>query len=343
MIAPPAVPISEHRYRVVNVPIETLLDRRDLDSMPVLIVADVKMLSALAAERLTAYVKNGGMLLIIPGPNTQPDTYTAATSLLPAAIEGVVACEPPLRPAAANFTHPWLEPFADLTIDSINDRLAFRRLALKPPAAGATVVLAFADGTPALLELRVGKGCAAFFAFSMAADWGQFGTQAAPAIVLLHRMLELAQPPLDNLAALIAGPASPRSIAGASGSPLVVRSADGRELVVPVASNRTCRLPADLPQNYEAAEKTAQTPAVMYYSVNVSLAESRPGRITADQAKSKLDRNLTSVLRPGDRPVNGLVAGRSRISWAVPLGLFLALLLAVESAFANRFYRMPGR
>ncbi|MBI4582029.1 MAG: BatA domain-containing protein [Planctomycetes bacterium] len=336
MIAPPAVPASEHRYAVEDIPIGDMLDQNTSGYLAI-VLADVKGLNGLAWEKLGGYVNAGGVLVIVPGPSISPDGYSPAGNLLPATIEGVGVCEPPVRPAAANLSHPYLQPFADLTIDSINDRYAFKRADLKP-GASSTVVFPFADGAPAMVESRVGKGQVVLLAFSVAADWGQFGTQAAPTIVLLHRILEVAHPPLENVASLTAGRAGLRTIAAADGSPLVVTGSDGTGTSILPAGGRGYRLPADVPGTYEAAEKSNPQLPALRYSVNVSQTESQLARISPEQVKSRVDRQVVQVLRPGEDLAVAAGEGGGRVTWAVPLGLMLLGLLVIESSFANRFY-----
>jgi len=340
MIAPPHLPPSEQRYTLEPIPIESLL-ARNLDDMIAVVLADLKGLNGLAWERLGKYVRAGGVLIVVPGPSLSPPDYEAGRDILPATIESLVDCDPPLRPAAANLSHAYLQPFADLTIDSVNDRHAFKRLAATP-AKTATVVFPFADGSPALLESPIGKGRTILLTFSPAADWGQFGTQAAPLLVLLHRILETARPALENVISLTAGP--PRLRPVGDGSPiLLVRSQANTEQTVMPSPTRLYPLPAELPQLYTAAEKSNPSKIRLYYSVNVAEAESHPGRLSGDEIKTRCEGVPLRVAGPADPILPGAGSGPDRVNWSVPLGIAAILLLVIESSFSNRFYRSNGR
>jgi hypothetical protein len=337
MIAPPQLHASQQRYHVKHIPLETLLSHK-LDEMIAIVMADVKGLNGLAWAKLSDYVRAGGTLILIPGPSLAPGDYTEGAAILPASIEAITACDPPLRPAISNLSHPYLTPFADLSIDSVNDRHAFQRLSLGQISPQATVVFSFSDGSPALLESTPGNGRTLLIAFSPAADWGQFGTQAAPTIVLLHRILETVRPPLRNVAAFAAG-RPPLQTVGDGTAPLLIHSALGDEHTVMPSNGRLYALPADIPQLYSAAEKSAPQDSVLYYSVNVAESESQFARLAGDTLKSRFDSESVRVVRPGDPLEIGTGTGPQRVNWAVPLGVILIGLLLVESSFSNRFYR----
>lgn len=342
MIAPDALTPAEQRYVVEPVPLVSLLEHA-LDPLIAVVAADLKGPNGLAWEKLGTYVKAGGTLIVVPGSSMDVEDYLAGVSLLPAEIAAIVACDPPLRPAISDLSQPYLSPFADLSIDSLNDRHAFRRLDLGPKAAQAQVIFPFANGAPALLERRVGRGRTLLLGFSPAAEWGQFGTQAAPMLVLLHRILDTARPTLDKLASIAAGPPHSRA-AGDGSSPLLVRSEAGTESTVLPSPNRLYALPAERPDLYIATEKSNPQATVLYYSVNVAESESQLARTSSDMIKSRFDAAAPlQVVRPGDRLEAIGSSGPVRVNWTVPLGVALLALLLIESSFSNRFYRSPGR
>lgn len=340
MIAPPGLAASELRYSVEFITLENLLNHKT-DGLIAIMVSDVESLNGLACEKLSSYVKAGGTLIVVPGPSFSPEGYRDAKAILPAAVESVAACDPPLRPAVSNLSHPFVSAFADLSIDSLNDRHAYKRLVLGQRSVHANVVFPFNDGTPALLEAKQGQGRTVLWAFSPAADWGQFGSQAAPTIVLVHSILESVRPALDNIGVYAAGRTANRSV-GESSSPLLVRSQQGRETTI-LPAGRLYALPADMPQLYSAASKADPRERLLYYSVNVAESESQMSRIDGDILKSRFDNVLVRLMRPGDELSAQQRSGVARVNWGVPLGLVLITLLVVESSFANRFYRSWGR
>lgn len=337
MIAPPALAAGDQQYIVRPVALDQLLTL-DTAGLTAAILADVKSLNGLAWDKLSGYVRGGGTLIIVPGPNLTPEGYQPGQSILPATIESAAVCDPPLRPAASNLSHAYLAPFSDVTIDSVNDRHAFKRLVLKGLSPQASVVFPFSDGSPALIDGRAGNGRTILFAFSPAADWGQFGTQAAPTIVLLHRILETIRPALDSLAIFTAGRPGLRSV-GDGSSPLLVGVGDGRETTVVPSAAKLYAFPTDTAGGWSAAEKSNPQTALFHYSVNVAESESHRQRVTGEAVKSRFDKVVVAVQRPGEelRPQAG--GGPVRVAWSAPLGLVLLLLLLIESSFGNRFYR----
>jgi hypothetical protein len=340
MIDPPTAPLTERRYSVDDVPIESLLESRKTSPAAV-ILADVKSLNGLAWEMLSGYVKAGGLLIVIPGDAVSFADYALAGNLLPASIEGVAVCDPPLRPAATDLTHPYLQPFNDTSIDSVNDRHAFKRLVLGTPAANTTVIFPFSDGSPALLERTVEKGRVILAAFSVTAEWGQFGTQAAPTIVLLHRILDTARPPLENLASFTAG-RTPLRRMPSDGAPVVVTAADGRQTPLQPTADRQYRLPVETPQVYQTAEKSDPRAVALYYSVNVDEGESLAARLSNEEAQARTANESIRIIHSGDPLATTAGSGSGRVSWVVPLTLALLVLLLIESSFANRFYGSRG-
>lgn len=341
MIAPPALPHGEHGYTTADIAVDSLL-QEDLESCIAIVLADLPGLNGLAWDRLAGYAGSGGTLIIVPGPAVTPDGYNIAGKLLPAEVRGIETCEPPVRPAAENLSHEYLQPFRDTTIDSINDRYAFARLALAPVPDTSTTVIPFADDAPALIEATRAGGRAVLWAFSPHPRWGQFGTQAAPTIVLLHRMLEVARSPLRNVDLFAAGRAPLRRL-DASGLPLTVVSGDGRSFSAPPASQNLFRLPADIPQTYQVTETSQPRRVLLRYGVNVDEAESRPMRLTPEEAKLRIGRDLAAIIGPDAETLAADGQAGRRIGWAVPLGMALLALLLVESHFANRFYgRQPS-
>lgn len=335
MIAPPALPPEAHRFRVQRIPAQALSTTR-LEGSLAVILADPTGLTPGGWQSLSRYRAAGGVILFIPGPHTTPEIYADQPQLLPAEIRGTITPSEPITLAAADLSHPALKPFTDPGIDSINDRLVYRRLDLGTPRAGTTIVAPFSDRTPAILDDHAAPGRVMLFAFSPDRDWSQFGTQAGPLIVLLHSLLESLAPPPDNIQSLIAGrlavhqwpaPASDYTLHGPASPPAPLPAPDG-----------TSTLPADRPGHYKVFATPATTQPALLYSVNVAESESEMNRITDEALLSRFPPGLALVVHePADLPSRRAETG-GVVSWTVPLALVLLVLLFIESFFANRFY-----
>lgn len=338
MIAPPALPPGEQTYHVVRVPVDRLLDA-DLAGFRAVLLADVEGVGGLGWDHLGKYAKAGGTVIVVPGPALKPDGYHDGLNILPAPIESVGDIADGGRPAAAEFTHPFLKPFADAGVDSINDRLAFRRLILGPLQPQARVIVPFADRHPALLERTVGTGRVILLAFGLTPEWGQFGTQAGPTIVLLHTMLESVAPPARTIAAFLAG--APATLARADAAGPLQITANGQDPTpLTISSAGSPRLPTEQPGVYTI--QTLSTDAtVLCYSVNVDPDESEPARIPGSDVNSMINSDLVEIVLP-NQSLRAAAEGQSGvIHWTIPLGLGLLGLLVLESLFANRFYSTP--
>ncbi len=314
------------------------------DDVLAVILADIDGLPPAAWERLDAYLRGGGTLLVIPGPNASPEVYAPARALLPAPVEGTHAEDPPLNLAADSRSHHYLDPFDDPRMDSINARQVFKRLVLGDAQPGTAVVARFSNGAPALSERPHGEGRVLLFAFSPAAPWGQFGTQAAPMLVLLHTILSAAAPPADRVATFVAGESAWRQVPDAASSTIFVAEPGGpasRPLEVDV-DRRRVSLPTAQAGVYRLRTAKDASP-FLTYAVNVPESESDPRRLDPDKLRRMVRGCPVHLLRPGDTPPRSSSRASGPIDLAVPLGLTLLTLLVAETLFANRFYGSRAR
>ncbi len=337
MIAPDTLDPAHQRYGVHECGLDRLGDLPPPASHA-MVLADPVRTSASTTSLLEAYVRGGGTVVLVPGPQTTPADLEALRPLLPAAVLGTVACSPPARVAATDLGHPFLRVFADTSIDSLNDRLVFRRLDLGPLATGTAVLAPFTDGTPALLERRLGKGRFVMLAFSPARDWSLFGSQAAPMITLLHGMLAALSPPIENIAALAAGTATHRWFTDLPDTTVrMVDALGSHSRTLPVTAGRVAP-ETDRPGLYRLETLAAPPRRLLHYSVNVAEAESDLARLADDEIVARFSPGLARVVRPAELHVP--IAGRLQRdrNLLVPFALVLLALLLAETLFSNRFY-----
>ncbi|HSW47017.1 MAG TPA: BatA and WFA domain-containing protein [Phycisphaerae bacterium] len=308
-----------------------------------IVLADVAGLEESNWPILIDYVSAGGLLLIVPGPRTTPAALSAGRSILPAEVVRVADCPQGLTLAAADFSHPWLEPFADVGIDSINDRAVFRRVELGPASSEAVTVAPFADGRPAILARRHGRGQIVFLAFSPARQWGAFGSQAAPMIVFLRHLLSSRTPfTRERLASFVARTAETRGIPGVDSGVVSVEHGEPRqELRIPVRGG-LAELPTGEPGFFRVMIPPPEGRTVLVYGVNVAETESDLRRAPENAILSRFPSGKAAVVRrrnaePG--PFSGLSDG---VDWMPILGLALLGLLVIETLFANRVYGLWG-
>ena len=141
----------------------------DLASADLVIVNDVQV-SSVAADRLSRFVERGGGLLTIAGPRgTWPQERAAGAAALPGDVvdrtRGQAA-----RLVGLEYGHPVFEPFrAPRSGDFSAARFyGYRTAALQP---GAQVLARFEDGTPALVDRKVGAGRTLLWTSAVDLDW----------------------------------------------------------------------------------------------------------------------------------------------------------------------------
>ncbi|MBP7933078.1 MAG: VWA domain-containing protein [Phycisphaerae bacterium] len=342
MIAPTALTSVERRYVVDGIGPETL-EASQLDGRVAVILADAARTTTQGWITLGKYLETGGTLIIIPGPSTTPSALAPATRLLPAPIENIISRDPPVRVAATELSHPYLRPFADTGIDSVNDRPVFRHLRLGPPVADAQVLAPFSDGSPAILARTVGKGRVLQMAFSPAREWSLFGSQAAPMIVLLQSILADLAPRSDHVATFAAGDTVRRWLDTAAGPLTLIQP--GETQPRPMLTHSTqVKLPTALPGNYRVLSGQDTPHALLDYSVNVPEAESDMTRTSPTAITARFPPGMATVTTDVEI-VAGNRTGQATVRWTVPVALALLTLLIAESLFANRFYgyREPPR
>ncbi len=337
MVAPAALDPLQQRFEVRRVTPKALT-RSLMNNVRAVIVADVAELPPDVRERLESYANAEGLVLAFPGPRTEAGSWSDADAFWPAPIVSVETCTDPVTVAAANLSHPWLSPFADTEVDTINSRLVYRRLRLGAPPSEATVVAPFNDGRPAIVTRATGRGRIVLFAFSPARQWSQLGSQAGPMIVLLQSLLADPTRRSVRVESLTAG--RPESRWFGDGTPedlQLTLAGEKTSLRLPVRGG-TARLPTDSPGAYLVTGPDRTQPPLMYYSVNVAESESDPTRTSEESVVSRFPPGLASVLGVDPEQPGIRASAAQAVSWEIPAILILLAILAIETSFANRFY-----
>ncbi len=139
---------------------------KDLNQYRVMIMADVSRLPAGEAERVSAFVKAGGGLLITPGARAEPAFYnawqtSAGETILPARLLERAYPPDPLKLDLKSLSHPALQLIAKP--DQSDARLGlvagYWKLGLDPASVEVRVGGRLESGAPWLLERPLGKGC----------------------------------------------------------------------------------------------------------------------------------------------------------------------------------------
>lgn len=341
MIAPPALPQQQHRFALRVRGIDSLT-RDLLAGQTWVILADIAAITEPHWRLLQAYANAGGSLLTIPGPAVSATGYALGGDVLPAIPQSVQPLDNPMTLAAAELSHPYLAPFRTEDVDSINARPAIQRLLLGPPQPGARTIAPFADGRPALLERRIGAGRSVLLAFSPHRDWGEFGTQAGPFLVLLQTILSDAAPAPQGIAAYRAG----QAVAFTTTQPaaeISIRPETGPPLAVPVFTGRAV-LPTDRAGAFRVSHDATSNTPLLTYSVDIAPEESDLTRIPDAELLAKLPPLRSRIVRNLDELNRVRAPGATGWSLLVPVLLLAIALMWFESVFSNRFFgtRQPA-
>jgi hypothetical protein len=153
-----------------------------LRQVKVAVLANADRLNSSQASALTAFVAEGGGLLVVPGDRTDPDSFNQlgfrdGRGWLPARIGPLrgdfAARKPTAHPAPATFHGPSLAPFGQGESPAMGEADLFAYRVLEPAQAPAAAVLARLDsGDPWIVERSYHQGRVAVMAGPLDAEGG---------------------------------------------------------------------------------------------------------------------------------------------------------------------------
>lgn len=180
-----------------------------LSDFDAVVLADVPPLPSTAVDNAARYVREGGALLVFPGPQATAAFYNgelaARAGLLPATL-GVIRGSPGgegdapgLVLQGSGYQHPvfslWNEPGAG-SLSAVRFKAAWE-LVPRPASTNATsggstlvseVMIRFADGAAAAVDGSVGLGRVMLFSSTAGTAWNDFAVRPA-FIPMLHRAI----------------------------------------------------------------------------------------------------------------------------------------------------------
>lgn len=205
-VAPEAAATYFLQPRLVSPGQLGLMRFSDLDAV---VLADVAPLPGPAVDNLARYVRDGGALVIFPGPQARAAFYNeellARAGLLPAALGGLrgstngVLDGETFGLQASGYDHPvfalWNESGSGALAGArfraawtLSPVPASTNAASGEISAAGSVMLRFADGRPAAVERTVGRGRVMLFASTAGTAWNDLAVR--PAFVpVLHRSI----------------------------------------------------------------------------------------------------------------------------------------------------------
>jgi hypothetical protein len=146
------------------------VDPTSIPEYSLVVLNDAGPIGGALADALTRFVEAGGQLIVSTGPRTTAESFNALQRIMPASLREAVQTKAGESVAMTNvkFDHPIFEVFQQ------SGRLAAAHVSgyfRSEPAATATVLARFEDGSPALVESRTGKGRVLLFTSSLGPSW----------------------------------------------------------------------------------------------------------------------------------------------------------------------------
>ena len=329
------------------------LDGPSLSQFDLVFLSNLGRFGGTAARNLQKYVRDGGSLVVFPGPATDPEFYNSDPNfsvLLPARLEP--ARNPPaqnkfLAWQSRDYAHPvtalWNDPESG-TLGSVRVSKYYPLTLKAGDTPASQVVVNYADGEPAVVEYKVGKGRVFLFSSTATTEWGNL--PIAPAFVpLLMRITAYA----------LNGPGGTLNLA--PGQPFTFEVGleyVGSEWSVVCPGEKKRRIGGSVEAyGLSAGLRYTDTDQGGPYAIFIG-NETKPRVVFAvqpDPAESNLAQEPAAHLAPllavsdaatqsaagaGNKPGTGNSRAPGREIW-YPLVLMALLLALIETALAHRF------
>jgi len=314
-----------------------------LESYQVVVLCNVASLSDAAAQRLRAYLGQGGGLLIFGGDRLQMDSYNQKlTQALPAQLR-----EKKSAPEASaekigkiDLAHPALKNFTD---PILQESLASTRVwgYLRGDGTSKSILISLANGDPLVMEQKIGSGRAMFIATSADRDWTDLPLKTAylPLIQGLTNDLAGGKRGALDTGVTVGGTMEISLAPGAVGKSLRITKPNRQETEVAIVAQGN-RSITRIEENDRAgfyrvalpagAAKEAGAPTL--YTVNSPFLESRLDEINEGELQAKLRPIPVEVI-----PIELVREGGQRTDMALPLLGLLIVTLLFEGWLAQRF------
>ncbi|MFQ5424046.1 MAG: BatA domain-containing protein [Phycisphaerae bacterium] len=344
LVSPPTLP-ADRRPFDVNVRSATAITAGGdaaLAETDCAIVVNLKTIPEDMANRLAALAERGGLVLVVPGDRTGRGQGASGT-LLPAEYLDRVRLEKPTRielGGAAAFSD--LLP-RDVPGDPISARRVYRYVRTRG-RPGAVALAQFGTGDVAMWGRSIGSSRVVQWSFSLNQAWGDLGTRAAPALVLIQSLASAVSDQTRRAANLLCEEGSMLSVDPAAALDALTvqrrssdRSGEGTRTRRHAGPEAHFRAGADMAGMYEVDDESGALQAI--FAVNLRPAETVGHRLSPEGVGAFFAPDAAVVVRERSELLAPTltVAGDQELDGYVLLAL-LAVLLC-EPMLANRFYR----
>ena len=316
-----------------------LLQGTDLKSYHVAVLANVAELSPLASDRLEAFVRSGGGLVVFVGDQVDPEFYNRhgpgkGTGWMPAELQ-VTAGDESRRElfwtlVPVDRQHDLFVPYRGDTWSELSSARFYRYLKAVP-AEGAKVLAVYDNDDPAILELQVGEGRVFLFTSTCSAEWTDLPKRGTY-LPLVHQLVRYVSPrERESRSVLRLGEPFSAAFGGArSFEELKLLSARGPDGAAIAATD-----PAPGPGLYHVFSGDREH-VLRTVAVNLNTRESNPARVDPGEiaALTMAAEKTQGTIEP-DRLSQRKQEGRASKWWrylliAAAALMFLELLIANE-------------
>jgi hypothetical protein len=233
----------------------------------VLTLLSTRGLSGRAREKVAAFVRSGGGLLVFAGGDVEP---AVLASIAGASDLRANARQEPLSLSLSDMQHPVFRPFGPLAANL--GQIRFDR-SWRVVADGWDVAARFTDGTPALVEREVGRGRVLLFASDVDRQWNDFPLHPAFVPFVVEAVQHAAASSTREREYLVGNAPS-----GVPRSPGIHQTASGRTIAVNVDAreSRSVRMTSQefddmLTRSSEAAPRRQHANAAQHVEARQSL------------------------------------------------------------------------
>ena len=277
----------------------TVVNPRDLNAERVLnadvvFLCDVSFLGTRDRDLFLTFVRNGGLLVLMPSAQCRIDNYNELLfrqkpALLPAEIEtrsgSAIKPERLFRFDTSELRHPILDPYRGNPGLGLERAMTLEYFKLKPEGAPEVdVILPFDSGDPAVIERRLGQGAVLFVASPWDdSRWNTLARRDGDVLVALtHEIVRYGLIRRSRYGSLRVGDAMSIPLGSDNGDIARLRLPDGSFREPDDAGDRLMlQLNADQTGWYEL-ERNGQRDSRETWAVNVDPEE---GRLTAVDAE----------------------------------------------------------
>lgn len=310
----------------------------DLMASDLVILNGVDSLPAQILKTLRAAVEQGQGVLFSAGPHMEAATFNRTFSgIAPARLQQVKSTHKPQRDplllTSIKGDHPIFQPFSEQHTGNFSASM-YSSILVAEPQSGSAILARFDDGSPVLIESKVGRGIGLLYTSTLGDSWNNLPLNPVY-LPLLHQIVKYAGSasqekgsyvigetvPLERIVPIPLGDMLPEKILVNGPDGERVRVTDG---LIPIKS----------PGFYEVRSEKK----IKYLAANPNIIESDLRKMDTKELLSAVTKaTATGSESAKDTMSADAVEQRQGVWWYVLLAALL--ILCAEAILANRWYQ----